>query len=155
MHHLLRESGIFGLDLLDRFDERTVGIDHKRSLVDKISSLFIGVYHLHVISKAALLFINGACSAGLVVTFAIVRENSKAHIAGSAMAFLNIGVISSGAVLQPLIGWLLDLNWDGRFEAGRRLYSQAAYENALWILPVSAGFAVILIMFMREPRRDG
>jgi len=103
----------------------------------------------------ALLFINGACSAGLVVAFALVRESSKAHIAGSAMAFLNIGVIGSGAVLQPLVGWLLDLNWDGRFEAGRRLYSPAAYDNALWVFPACAGLAVILIMFMYEPRKDG
>jgi MFS family permease len=118
-------------------------------------NLLLYISNLSLWMIDALLFINGACSAGLVVAFAIVRENSKAHIAGSAMAFLNIGVISSGAVLQPLIGWLLDLNWDGRFEAGRRLYSPAAYENALWILPVCAGLAVILIMFMREPRRDG
>ncbi len=103
----------------------------------------------------ALLFINGACSAGLVVAFALVRENSKAHIAGSAMAFLNIGVISSGAILQPLIGWLLDLNWDGGFEAGRRLYSPEAYENALWVLPACAGLAVVLTLFVREPRKSG
>lgn len=99
-----------------------------------------------------LLFINGACSAGVVVAFAIVRENSTARTAASAMAFLNVGLISSGAFLQPLVGWLLDLNWQGRFEAGRRLYSPEAYENALWVFPACAGIAIILTMLVREPR---
>lgn len=133
----------------------------KMPFVVSATGAFISIFLLLNISNLslwmidALLFINGAFSAGLVVAFAMVRENSKAHTAGSAMAFLNIGVITSGAVLQPLIGWLLDLNWDGRFEAGRRLYSPEAYENALWVLPACAGLAVILTLFTREPRKSG
>ena len=118
-------------------------------------TMLLYISHLSLWMIDTLLFINGACSAGLVVAFAIVRESSRPHMAGSAMAFLNIGVIGSGAVLQPLVGWLLDLHWDGRFEAGRRLYSPAAYENALWVFPACAGLAVILIMFVHEPRKVG
>lgn len=112
--------------------------------------LLLNVSELSIWMIDSLLFINGACSAGVVVAFAMVRENSEVHMAGSAMAILNIGVISSGAVLQPLIGWLLDLSWDGRFEAGRRQYSTAAYDNALWVLPVCAGIAVLLALLVRE-----
>jgi predicted MFS family arabinose efflux permease len=112
--------------------------------------LLLHISELSVGMIDSLLFINGACSAGVVVAFAMVRENSEAHTVGSAMAILNIGVIGSGAVLQPLIGWLLDLNWDGQFEAGRRLYSTAAYDTAMWVLPVMAAVAVLLALLVRE-----
>ena len=98
----------------------------------------------------ALLFINGGSSAGVVIAFAAIREHNEEHAAGTAMALLNMGVILSGAALQPLIGWLLDRNWEGGFAAGRKLYSATAYDAVLWVLPCFAGLALVLAMIMRD-----
>lgn len=102
-----------------------------------------------------LLFLNGVSSAGMVVAFAAIRENNEEHAAGSAMALLNMAVILSGAVLQPLIGWLLDMNWQGGFEAGRKVYSAAAYDAVFWVLPCVAGLTLIMALIMRETHGQG
>ncbi len=105
---------------------------------------------LSSLSINVLLFVNGVSTGGVVVAFAMVREHNEIHASATAMSFLNMGVIGAGAILQPLIGWLLDLNWEGRYEAGRRIYSAAAYDGALWVLPVSAALTILLALLVRE-----
>jgi len=97
-----------------------------------------------------LLFLNGAASSGMVICFALARENNAAHTAGGAVAFVNMWVILSGALLQPVIGWVLDHEWTGITLEGARVYPSAAYETAFLCL-VGAGLSSILIsLFIRE-----
>jgi hypothetical protein len=49
-----------------------------------------------------------------------------------------------------LIGLLLDLSWDGTMVAGARLYSEAAFQTALGVLPASYAVAVVLGLLTRE-----
>ena len=52
--------------------------------------------------------------------------------------------------MQPVIGWMLDLQWDGRMESGARLYTAAAYEAAfLTIAAVLAG-SILIALMVRE-----
>jgi predicted MFS family arabinose efflux permease len=97
-----------------------------------------------------LLIINGASSAGMVVCFALARENNSSHMAGGAVAFVNMGVMLAGAILQPAIGWLLDQEWDGTVVAGVRIYTEGAYETAFVFL-VGAGMCSFLVsLFIKE-----
>jgi MFS family permease len=92
----------------------------------------------------------GIAVGGIVVCFAAVREHNAPEDAGAAMAIVNMAIIASGAVMQPLVGWLLDLGWQGGFESGGRLYDAAAYQTAFLVLPASGVFAFLLAMFVRE-----
>lgn len=98
----------------------------------------------------AILAVNGVFSAGMVVSFATGREHNDPRDAGAAMAIVNVGVIGSGAISQPLIGWLLDRYWSGGMIGGVRVYDQAAYDGAFWVFPASCVIAALIACFMRE-----
>jgi len=97
-----------------------------------------------------LLFINGLFMGAVILLFAMVREHNAKQVAGTAMAIANMSIILSGAVWPPFIGWLLDNNWAGKLEAGQRLYSATAFDQALWVLPLLAAVAVAMGLMIRE-----
>jgi MFS family permease len=101
---------------------------------------------------AALLFVSGAGSASMVICYALAREINPGKAVGTAYGFVNMVVVGSGAVFQPIIGWLLDRNWDGTMEAGARVYSQAAYDAAFVVLPGSLAVGLVVGLLVREPR---
>ncbi len=97
-----------------------------------------------------LIFLNGVFSAGMVIGFATVREHNSAQAAGSAVSFVNMCVVVSGAFLQPLIGWILDLQWDGALVSGVRQFNQANYDHAFLTLIFSGLCSVIAASLIRE-----
>ncbi len=105
-----------------------------------------------------LLLVNGIASGGMVLCFATAREVNRSEAAGATAGLINMWVILSGALFQPVIGWLLDANWDGVLEAGVRVYAEDAYERALLTLVVCTAAAVVMATMVREthcrPRAD-
>jgi MFS family permease len=97
-----------------------------------------------------LLFVVGASSAGMVITYALAREISPPRVSGAATGFNNMMTVGSGALMQPLIGWLLDRYWDGTEVDGVRAYSHGTYDAALVTLPICAAVAFVLVWFVRE-----
>ena len=97
-----------------------------------------------------LIFLNGLFSAGMVLCFATTREHNESQAAGSAVAFVNMWVVASGAVLQPVIGWVLDLHWDGMLILGVPQFTQAAYKESFIILIITGIIAVISALLSRE-----
>ena len=97
-----------------------------------------------------LLVVYGAASSSFVLSFAVGREHNLPEVAGSAMGFINMTVMMAGAVFQPLIGWLLDLNWDGGMEDGARIYSVEAFQSAFLAFGVSGGLAVLAALLVGE-----
>ena len=61
-----------------------------------------------------------------------------------------MAVVGSGALFQPLIGWLLDLNWSGQLVGGVRLYSPEAYQWAFIVLPIGGVIGVLSTLMIRE-----
>jgi MFS family permease len=97
-----------------------------------------------------LLFFFGIFSSVQIICFAISRENNHTKIAATSVAFTNLVIMFGGMVFQPLIGFLLDLWWDGATQDGIRLYSGANYQHALWSLPICILIGVILALGLRE-----
>ena len=97
----------------------------------------------------SLLFIvtglGGAC---MVLTFGLVRVGNPPAHAAAAMGVVNTCVVGSGAVMQPLIGWLLERGWDGRLQEGVQVFDAANYRLAfatLLILVVIGGLASLTL----------
>ena len=61
--------------------------------------------------------------------------------------------MASGAIFQPLIGWLLDFNWEGNVLNGNRVYSLAAYRVAFFCLIASGVIAVVMTFFINETKK--
>ena len=105
---------------------------------------------LSLLLVTVLLFLNGFASACMVLTFASARELNALRSSGAAYGLVNTCVVGSGAIFQPLIGYLLDLNWAGQMVEGARLYSVEAFQTAFLILPVCCGISVLCAMLLRE-----
>ena len=107
---------------------------------------------LPTIALPPLFFVTGLFLGAMVVCFAIAREINRRAVTGVAIAFVNMSITATGAVFQPLIGFLLDFNWDGAMVDGARLYSAETYRAAFSVLIafLIAGLAAAFVV--RETR---
>ena len=97
-----------------------------------------------------LIFVIGASGSAMTVCFGSVKELNDIHYSSTSLGLMNMCIVGSGAVMQPLIGWLLDLNWDGRLVDGARVYSEAAYATAFTSLLAVNGAALLGSLVLRE-----
>ncbi len=86
----------------------------------------------------------------MTIAFGSVREVNAASNSATALGLLNMFVVGAGAVMQPLIGWLLDLQWSGQLTDGVRLYDADAYFNAFLVLLAANGLAFICCLLLKE-----
>ncbi len=68
----------------------------------------------------------------------------------AALGFVNMVSVLGGAVFQPLIGWLLDLQWDGRLADGARVYAAETFRKAFIVLPMLYALAFVSGLRVRE-----
>ena len=102
---------------------------------------------------AALMALEGFTAAAMVLGFAVVKDHSPAATSSLAMAVVNTFVVGSGALLQPLLGWMLDRGWSGATLDGARVYDAAAYGAALAPLPPLFLLALLACAATRERPR--
>lgn len=61
-----------------------------------------------------------------------------------------MSVLGIAAIMQPLLGRILDFHWQGVLLNGARIYNHTAYSPAVvWFL-VSAALSVVMVYFTRE-----
>lgn len=98
-----------------------------------------------------LMFLLGACSSGFILAFSLVREINSPALTGTAIGFINTLNNASGALAQPVVGKLLDKQWDGTLlPDGNPAYSIEMYNHALLFLPECILIALFVIPFVRE-----
>lgn len=98
----------------------------------------------------ALVFTIGVGGAGLALSFAVGREHNRPASAGVAVGVVNMLMVGSGALFQPLIGALLDAGWEGGMAAGARVYPDEVFRLALWVLPVASLVGVLAATLLVE-----
>jgi MFS family permease len=101
---------------------------------------------------ALLFLLTGLFLGAMVVCFATAREINPSAVTGAALAFVNMMVVGAGALFQPLIGALLDLNWDGALVEGAPLYSPEAYQAAFSVLVIFLTAGLGAAFLVRETR---
>ena len=97
-----------------------------------------------------LIFMVGVGGSSMTVSFGSVKELNDLNYSSTALGLMNMCVVGAGAVMQPLIGWLLDLNWDGRLVEGARLYSADNYSIAFGSLLIVNALALGAAVILRE-----
>lgn len=102
----------------------------------------------------ALFFLSGLGMGSMVICYAMARENVPARDVGAALGLVNSATVGSGALFQPLVGFFLDLGWDGRLEAGARVYDATTYGLALGTVAVFLATGLVAGLFLRETRPE-
>lgn len=97
-----------------------------------------------------LYFLLGFFGSVVTLTFAVGKEVNPPGVAGMAVATLNIGGFLGISILQPLLGYLLDLRWEGAFINGVKIYPQQAYFMALRFCLYPLVLALLAAALIRE-----
>lgn len=122
------------------------------SLLGLIASIAI-IYMPHISWGMIwfLLLLLGLAASGQSLSFGLVRDNNPDDVVGAAIGFNNMAVVLTGAALQPLIGYLMQLKWDGTVLNGTPIYSVASYQVGMAIIPISFLVGLLVAMFwLRE-----
>ncbi len=91
-----------------------------------------------------LLFLVGIAGGGQSLAFCVVHDNSHPKSIGAAIGLNNMATVAGGAVLQPLIGYLLYLNWNGSMSGHTPFYNTHDYRLGLLMIPVCYLLAFII-----------
>ncbi len=97
-----------------------------------------------------LMFLYGLANTGVGVSYALAGEINERRVSGTSLAFANMASIIIAAAFQPLIGWFLDLQWDGTSIGGVPVYSVEAYRYAVLALPICLALGFISTFFVKE-----
>lgn len=114
---------------------------------------FSAIIYLPIISSPVaklLLFLFGVFSSGFLPAFAVAKELCNPNYVATGMSFMNMMNMIGVALIQPIIGKILDTLWQGQLIDGVRVYPISAYSIALSILPIGFIIALILLPFVKE-----
>lgn len=99
---------------------------------------------------ASFLFLFGFFASAEIICFAIVRDCVTINVMATALSVVNVLITVGGMILQPLVGWLLDVDWAGKMWHGIRFYPLIDYRYALIIVPVAMLLATLCAIVMKE-----
>ncbi len=80
----------------------------------------------------------GLSTAGFSLTWACAKEVNPPMLSGMSTSVTNMGSFLAAALLQPIVGWVMDLAWHGEMAGGARVYDLAAWRGGLGIVLVCA-----------------
>ena len=114
--------------------------------------ILTAVPQLPLWALVAVIFGMGLTGSHMVISYALAREVSPPGLHGSVIGLVNGTTVASGALLQPLIGALLDALWDEKMTGGVRVYEASDYRLALSSLVAWTAMGVLASLFLRETR---
>lgn len=113
-------------------------------------SLLFLIPAMHKAILIALLLISGFASGCMIIGFAFAKESVPSHLAGTVSGVVNMGVMMGPMLLQPAVGWMLDINWGGEMVNGVKTYSLSAYQSGFSLMAFWALASFVLIFFTIE-----
>jgi MFS family permease len=155
-YHLSNEVAAMGIGLIfigwisDKIQRRKIIIILSASFSLLFASLFILLPGLPLGILFSLLFLYGFANTGVATAYAVASEINPQSVAGTSVAFANMASVIIGAGFQPLIGWLLQKNWDGVMLQGLPYYSNSDFRSALFILLGSLLLALFVACGIKE-----
>ncbi|MBI3635473.1 MAG: MFS transporter [Candidatus Rokubacteria bacterium] len=105
-------------------------------------------------SVYAILFVLGVVGGAFVLTWPIGREVNPPHLAGVAVAVVNLGGFIGAAMTQGPLGAILDARWAGAMAGGARVYPLEAYRALFAVCGLFVLAAVLLSLLVRETRGE-
>ncbi len=86
----------------------------------------------------ALFGLMGLMMASFTLSWACAKEVNPPALSGMSTSVTNMGGFLMVALLQPAVGWVLDLRWSGAMANGVRVYAPEDYRWGLLLIAVVA-----------------
>ncbi|MDS4056303.1 MFS transporter [Accumulibacter sp.] len=104
-----------------------------------------------LVASYALFALMGVLTASFTLTWACAKEVNPPLLSGMSTSVTNMGGFLAAAILQPLVGWVMDQTWRGALTGnGARLYSVEDYRAGLLLLAGTAVFGALAAWRTRE-----
>ena len=100
-------------------------------LVSLVSVVYLPLSHVML---GVALFSFGFGVGAFMLGFAVGKEINPLFLAATVVALINSGDAIFGAVTDPLVGWIMDLHWNGALSHGAPVYSIHDYRVAFCVL---------------------
>jgi len=118
------------------------------SLLGWIPILYLN--HLPLWLLIGLFSLVGFAASAIVIGMAFVKESVPLALAGTVSGISNMGMEMGPMMLQPAIGVILDMRWNGVLENGIRVYDLNAYHMAFGAIIGLSILGALLITFAKE-----
>jgi MFS family permease len=118
--------------------------------------LFVVILYVPTLNYSmylVLFFLLGLITAAQVIGYPATQESNPEVMVGSALGFISLLIMGIPALLQPLVGFLVNSVWDGTMKAGLPIYSMHAYNLGLWVLVI--GFVISIFCAWKMPETFG
>ncbi len=138
--------------LSDRLGKRKIILVCGAALVSLFLAILIFVPSLPLSLAVLMLVLIGMAGSLMTGCFDLVREVIPKQISGAATGIINSMTVASGAVLQPLVGWVLDLQWDGHLRDLAPVYDAQDYRLAFILILGSSILGLIAALSLKEPK---
>lgn len=99
---------------------------------------WLALLKLPLAASLALFFLMGAGASGFTLAWAVTKEVNPPALSGMATSVVNTGSFLGAGLLQPLVGWIMDLSWSGAMSDGVRVYAGEDYRLGLLLLFICA-----------------
>jgi MFS family permease len=109
-------------------------------------ALIVYVPKLPLIGLYCGLILIGFAAAGQSLAFAVVKDNNPEIRAGTAIGFNNMATVAGGALLQPLVGFLLQFTHKESVH-GIISYSASDWQQAFIVFPLCYLVALVISTF--------
>ena len=105
---------------------------------------------LPITATYPLFALMGLATASFTLTWACAKEVNPPQLSGMSTSVTNIGGFLGGALLQPLVGWAMDLSWQGTMADGLRVYAVEDFRLGFMLLAGVAWFGALTAWRIRE-----
>lgn len=109
-----------------------------------VTALMISPIEVSMGTMRVLMSLFGLAVTGHIISFAVVKDINKPSVVSTASGMNNMGVVVGGAVLQPLVGLILDYVGPDKVISGIPHYGIASYQSALTVMPICFLLAFII-----------
>ncbi len=92
----------------------------------------------------------GLMTASFTLTWACAKEVNPPALSGMSTSVTNMGGFLMGALLQPAVGKIMDLRWDGTLLNGVRIYTPEDYRWGLLLIASATWFGALAAWRIRE-----
>ena len=92
----------------------------------------------------------GVATAGFVLTWACAKEVNPPSLSGMSTSVTNMGGFLAGALIQPVVGVVMDLGWDGTIVNGVRQYSEQSFLLGISLIATLALIGTLASLFVHE-----
>jgi len=144
-------GSVFVGTLSDRLGRRKPVLVASSHLYALIWLIWLSGSPLPLSLSYALFALMGLVSASFTLTWTCAKEVNPPLLSGMSTSVTNMGGFLAAAILQPLVGWVIDWGWQGGLTAtGARLYTPENFQASLLLLAGTASFGALATWRIRE-----